>query len=68
VADRAGTEVIANGDFDTAPTETAQNTWYCVKNDVSGDLSEGKVYRITVVMDSSYTGVAYIQTGRVDAP
>jgi hypothetical protein len=49
--------VVNNSAWDTAPTETAQYTWYAVLNDASAALISGEAYAALVSI--TVGGVAY---------
>ena len=62
VEDYDGTVVITNAEWDVGPSEdTGDNTWYAEKTDVSSDLSDGKVYKVVVTMDT-VTRIKYFAT------
>ena len=50
VYDHTGASVIANAAWNTAPTETAINTWYAVLTNAATAITAGKSYIVKVVL------------------
>ena len=57
IYDHDATEIMDNATWDTAPTETAQNTWYAVCLDASALLAAGETYYALVAI--TVGGTAY---------
>ncbi len=66
VYDHTGTSVVANADWNTAPTETALLTWYAVLTNSATVLTAGKGYLVKVTF--TVAAVAYPKWFSFSAP